>query len=69
MSKKTNFLKEIREADIAKLNKDLAENYAKLRDLRFDLGFGKINNLKSIRAVKKQIAQILTVIKEKSSNK
>ncbi len=69
MSKKSNFLQEIREFDTAKLNKKLAENYAKLRDLRFDLGFGKINNLKSIRAIKKEIAQILTVIKEKSSNK
>ncbi len=36
-----------------------------LRQLRFDLVAGKVKNLREIRAVKKDIARILTVINEK----
>lgn len=69
MSKKSDFLKKMRATEITTLNKELKDRYAKLRDLRFDLGFGKVSNLKSVRAIKKEIAQILTVSKQKSINK
>lgn len=59
----------MRATEITTLNKELKDRYAKLRDLRFDLGFGKVSNLKSVRAIKKEIAQILTVSKQKSINK
>lgn len=69
MSKKSDFLKKLRDLEIPALNKELQERYAKLRDLRFDLGFGKVSNLKSVRAIKKEIAQILTVSKQKPTTK
>ena len=37
----------------------------KLRKLRFDLASGKVKNIREIRGLKKDIARILTVLKEK----
>jgi len=57
--------KEIRQKtieDLRKLEKELRE---KLRGLRFDLASGKVKNVREIREIKKDIARILTVIREK----
>ncbi|MCD6410674.1 50S ribosomal protein L29 [bacterium] len=43
----------------------LRQKRGALRQLRFDLVAGKVKNLREIRAVKKDIARILTVINEK----
>ncbi len=58
-------VKEIRQKtieDLRKLEKELRE---KLRGLRFDLASGKVKNVREIREIKKDIARILTVIREK----
>ena len=39
----------------------LRKNREKLRSLRFDLSFGKVKNVRQIRAIKKDIARILTI--------
>ena len=40
----------------------LRENQDKLRQLRFDLSAGKIKNVKEVQKVRKEIAQILTLL-------
>ncbi len=40
----------------------------KLSKLQFDLRSGKTSNIKDIRLIKKEIAVILTIIKNKSKN-
>ena len=37
----------------------------KLRKLRFDLASGKVKNIREIRGLKKDIAKIFTILKEK----
>lgn len=44
-----------------KLLQDLRE---KLRQLRFDLAGGKVKNVSEIRHIKKDIARILTLLKQ-----
>jgi len=43
----------------------LKENREKLRGLRFDLKSKKLKNVHELPAIKKQIAQILTIFKER----
>ncbi len=56
-------LKQKPKDEIEKLLKDLRE---KLRQLRFDLVSGKIKNVKEIREIKKDIARILTFLRQNS---
>lgn len=63
--KRKEFLKEIRENNIKTLRKKLEELYNKLYQLRMDNKLKKIKNYKEIKEIKKQIARIMTVIKEK----
>jgi len=62
--KKKN-LQELRNKVADELQKDLAGNRERLRALKFDLAAGKVKNIKEIQAVKKTIAQILTILKTK----
>lgn len=62
--KKKN-LQELKNKIASELQKDLAGNREKLRALKFDLAAGKVKNIKEIQAVKKTIAQILTILKTK----
>jgi len=62
--KKKN-LQELKNKIASELQKDLAGNREKLRVLKFDLAAGKVKNIKEIQAVKKTIAQILTILKTK----
>ena len=41
----------------------------KQRDLRFQLAAGKIKNVREIRTTKKDVAQVLSVVKEKKQKK
>jgi ribosomal protein L29 len=59
-------VQEITNKSIAELQKDLAGYREKLRVLKFDLAAGKVKNIREIRAVKKSIAQILTITKLKN---
>ncbi len=55
--------KELRQKSKIELQKLLQENRERLRVLRFDLAAGKIKNVREIRKVKKDIARILTVLR------
>jgi large subunit ribosomal protein L29 len=47
--------------DLKKMVKEMRE---KLRALRFDLAAGKVKNVREIRLIKKDIAKILTILRE-----
>ncbi len=55
---------EIRKKSGSELEKLLGELRRKLRALRFDLVSGKVKNIREIRKIKKNIARILTILKE-----
>ncbi|KPJ54912.1 hypothetical protein AMJ47_02470 [Parcubacteria bacterium DG_72] len=51
---------EIKRKSKKELQKTLKELRERLRQLRFDLAAGKVKNIREIRAIKKDIARILT---------
>jgi len=55
---------ELRKKTKNQLDKLLLEKQERLRQLRFDLASGKLKNVREIRHIKKDIARILTLIKE-----
>jgi ribosomal protein L29 len=57
---------ELRQKSKDELKKILGDNREKLRQLRFDLAAGKVKNVREVRKVKKEISQILTLIKSKN---
>ena len=59
-------LKELKEKTESELKKILQDWREKLRQLRFDLSAGKVKNVREIRIIKKNIARILTISKERS---
>ena len=56
--------KELRKKDKKELEKTVQELTKKLSDLRFKFSSGKLKNVKEVSNSKKQIARILTVLKE-----
>ena len=56
--------KEIRQKSKKEIGQTLQSLREKARQLRFDLSAGKVKNVKELRGVKKDIARILTVLKE-----
>lgn len=65
MSKRTEKLREFLRASQKELQQTLMEKREKLRSLRFDLAGGKVKNIRQIREIKKDIARILTLLKQK----
>jgi len=57
---------ELRNFSIEELRKREKELRRELFNLRFQLAKGELQNVKRIRAVKKDIARILTIITEKT---
>ena len=57
--------KEIRELNNAKLNEKLGELKEELFNLRFQLAINQLENPMRIVAVKKDIARVKTIIREK----
>lgn len=57
-------IKELRQKNKAELEKELQDNRERLRQLRFDLASGKVKNVREIRRIKKEIARILTLLKQ-----
>ena len=57
--------KEIRELTLAELNEKLADLKDQLFKLRFQLAINQLENPMSIVAVKKDIARVKTIIREK----
>ena len=53
---------ELRRKTKPELKKILEDNGEKLRQLRFDLSAGKVKNVREIRRIKREVAQILTLI-------
>ena len=62
-------IKEIRDKSTEELTKTLDELKVELFDLRFQRATGSIENPMKIRDNKKSIARILTVLKERQSEK
>ena len=60
-------IKEVREKSTADLQKTLEDYKVELFDLRFQRATGSIENPMRIRELKKSIARILTVLKERES--
>ncbi|MCS7215022.1 MAG: 50S ribosomal protein L29 [Thermodesulfovibrio sp.] len=58
--------KELRNFSIEELRKKERELRRELFNLRFQLSKGELQNVKRIKAVKKDIARILTIITEKN---
>ena len=59
---------EIREFSVAELNEKLANLKAELFNLRYQHAINQLDNPTRISAVKKDIARIKTVIKERESD-
>ena len=59
-------IKELREKGIAELKKLLVEKKEQVRKLRFDIATKQVKNNRELRNNKKDIARILTLIKEKN---
>jgi len=55
---------ELRKKDVKDLKKSVLDNTKKLSDLRFKFAANQLKNVKEIHATKKEIATILTIIKE-----
>ena len=54
----------LREMNTAELNKKLAELKRELLNLRFQNATGQLTNLKQIDACKKDIARVMTILRE-----
>jgi len=59
-------IKELREKTEIKLVALLKDKSEALRKFRFEMGHGKTKNTKAAREIKKDIARIITLLKEKS---
>ena len=55
---------ELKQKSKAELQKMLQEQRERLRNLRFDLASGKVKNVREIRVLRKEIARILTILKQ-----
>ena len=58
-------IQELRKLEIKDLDHKLVELRNKSREFRFSIANNQLKNVRQLRAVKKDIAQILTVLKEK----
>jgi len=56
---------ELRELDQERLKEELEEAYRELFNLRFRLAIRQLTNFREIRQVKRKIARIKTVMREK----
>ncbi len=57
-------LKELKNLPKNELKSLLDQKQERLRVLRFDLSFGKVKNVREMRATRKLVAQIKTILKE-----
>lgn len=57
-------IKEIKEKNTEELKKLLAEKREAVRKLRFDIAAKQVKNIREMRNTKRDIARILTVLKE-----
>lgn len=57
-------VKELSQKTKKELNDLLAENRHKLGQLRFDLASKKLKNIREIRGLRKDVARIITILKQ-----
>lgn len=57
---------ELRKKDTGELKKNIQDNQKKLSDLRFKFSANQLKNVKEIHNTRKEIAQMMTIIKELS---
>jgi len=62
---KRELLKDLRSKSIDELRKEKLSLKDKLRELNFDLSIKRIKNYKEIGSLKKKIACVMTIIREK----
>jgi large subunit ribosomal protein L29 len=62
-------IKEVRQKTKKELKDNLAALREKLREMRFNLAGGKVKNIREVHQTKKDIAKILTILKENESGK
>ncbi len=62
---KTKDLNDIRKKDIEELRKTVEEKKEDLRKVNLDTTLGQEDNPKKAKLIKKDIAQIMTIVKEK----
>ncbi len=60
---------ELRKKEKEELEKILDEKRKELQNLKFDLALGKLKNYKKIKETKKDIARILTILRERGIKK
>lgn len=58
-------VKTLRSKSVSALNKELDEARAHVLELRFKLSANQLKDVRDVRATKKRIAHILTILKEK----
>ncbi|MBL7022164.1 50S ribosomal protein L29 [Patescibacteria group bacterium] len=58
-------IKDFRKNEIKDLHKMLATKREQVRDMRFSVSNKQLKNIRDIRKARKEIAQVLTVLKEK----
>lgn len=63
---KSRELQELKNKPRAELEKDLKSFRERLSQLKFDLAAGKVKNIREIKATKKTIAVILTLMNKKN---
>lgn len=61
-------LKELKLKSESELQRLLASNREKLRDLRFKTSQNQLKNIREMRVIRKKIAKILTLINQKKLN-
>lgn len=57
--------KEMRQKSKDELEKIIKDDREKIRQLRFNLSSGKVKNIKEAGNLKKKIARVLTILKER----
>lgn len=65
---KKNEFNAIKNKPVTELEKELKDLRTKGVNLKFDLTAGKVKNIREIQNVKKSIAQLLTVLRERSQS-
>ncbi|MDO8559143.1 MAG: 50S ribosomal protein L29 [bacterium] len=59
-------ISELKQKPAEELKKLLQDNRENLRQLKFDLSSGKVKNVREIRKIKKDIARILTRLRQEA---
>ncbi len=56
---------ELRKKNTSELNKSVEDLKSKLSDIRFESSLNQLKNVKDVNKMKKEIARILTIMREK----